>query len=224
MDEKVRNILFAGGEVMIAVFTALNLGIGIWNNAPKYDWKISALLGFVAFFLLVVWHISIQNSELKSTTPNIQIDGNPYPHDARIKNGAIIHISNVPFSNNPKFLTPYNSVNVVLANIEYIDEQGKVLFKLKPGRWTDTKFPCDLSDREHHAIQHIDFPNTGVIRWLELLVKYPEDEFCYGFNNASIRINKFWLNLDFIIAAKRFFIRVELRGNYLKKKIGLLRL
>ena len=149
--------------------------------------------------------------------PNVQMRGRP--NKVQLSNGVI---ANIPFANIPKIRTPENDSYRVRAEITYLDENKKLLFSWIRGRWTDTKFLSELEHGKTHEIESIVFPNDGSIRWLEVLIKRPEDEFCYGFNNTSTRESpKSWLYPDFKITKKRFFIQVELIGNFVNDNIWM---
>lgn len=198
---------------LITAFSLASIGLSI---NPKIPWSLIALISFVIFSFLTIQWIYKLDSELSNKKPNIQIDGELNPHDQIITKGiARIHIVNIPFANNPKLKTSKNNAYGVLAKITYLDENKEPLFKWIRGRWTDTKFTNELPHGESDKNAAVDFPNNGLVRWLEILVKYPEDEYCYGFNNTSCIENDFWLYPDFQIMKKKFFIRVELLGNYL---------
>jgi hypothetical protein len=105
MEEKLKNRAFAAGEILAAIFTAANLALGYLDYILGRSPLLLVAVGFLAFVMLVFFHIMRRNALLESSQQNIQIDGEPNPHDMKVKNGTVASIVNIPFSNNPKYLT-----------------------------------------------------------------------------------------------------------------------
>lgn len=231
MTEKTKNNLLAGGEVISALITALSLVLDIFGVANNLDLRIIALIGFVIFFILVWINIVSQNNKLYEKTPKIELIENPIIIDDVVmqssyedkKSGevavleSISCMAHVAFSNNPKHPTDQNSPDKVRAEITFYNKNNKKLLGPLQGRWVETDEPSQLRKGEKRKIESIDFPNNGADRVLDLFLKYPEELFCYGFNNDSYgHINL--QNPNFSIKENQFFILVELKGAYLPAK------
>jgi hypothetical protein len=211
--------------------TAVSLGLNAFSIWPNVPWSVVALLSFVAFCFLVWQRIAALTTELNDKIPNIDLCGEPSPHDVNMGNfrdlnghkefflQSISHMANVPFSNKPEHPTSSNSVERVRAEITYLGADRKPVFPPIEGRWGGTYQPSEISSGQARIIESVDFPNTGAIRCLDLLMKYPEDEFCYGYNNASYNAPSLFLLPNYQIPTKRFFIQVRLFGAYIPKKV-----
>jgi len=226
MREKIKYILLGFGVVMSAIVTVVSWVFDIQGKYPEYDWRLYVLYGFLGFFVLVVFNIILLYIQLNDKTPKIDLIDNPIFIDdvsmQHIYQGSIIQgtscMAHAIWANNPKHRTENNSPDKVRAEISYLDEQGEKLFGPIQGRWIETDQPSELRTGEKKKIESTDFPNNGASRTLDLILKYPEDEYCYGYNNDSYGHYMFQ-NPKFAINEKHFFIAIELKGAYLPKKI-----
>jgi len=172
--------------------------------------------------------ISHLDEELNSITPHIHLIGDVKLDDVQMDMNiaddtgifhvtGISHMAHVVFANNPKHITNTNSVIGVRAEITYLDSSKKVLFTTQ-GRWSNSDQPSEIPTRgKRIMIESTDFPNNGAHRTLDLLIKYPEDNHVYGYNNDSYDY-PFYLHPQLEIKDSRFFIQVHLKGAYLPKK------
>jgi len=126
-------------------------------------------------------------------------------------------MAHIGFSNNPKDRTDKNSPEKVRAEITFYDENNQKIFGAIQGRWGQTDQPTHIRREETRKIESIDFPNHGAVRYVDLFMKYPEDDYCYGYNNESYDFANYQ-NPAFVIPLKRFFVVVKLFGAYLPDK------
>jgi len=157
--------------------------------------------------------------KLNSVTPNIQLQDDISIRDVwmvwTISTEVTFPLScmaSAPFANNPKFPNQHNDVAKARAEITYLDENRKLLFKPITGRWGGLQ-PSEIAGSDKRILESTDFPNTGSVRWLDLLLKYPEDEYCYAYNNDSYAYaRQFFQHPEHQISSKRFFVQVRLKG------------
>ena len=227
--EKNRYHILTIFEILSAFWTVINLLLNIYGVVSRIDLRVLAFIGFVLFCILVFIHIYSLNNVIHSKTPNIDIFENIVTEDINTWHSEIIdgqelifvtsifNMANIPFSNKPKYPTDKNNVDNVRAEITYLDENKKPLFPAIQGRWGSTYQPSEINLAESNKIESINFPNNGAVRWLNLLMKYPEDKYCYGYNNDSYHYPLF-INPYYIIKKYRFFIKVSLLGAFIYKK------
>ena len=163
---------------------------------------------------------------LYSVTPNIQLQDEISIRDVwmvwTISTEVTFPLScmaSAPFANNPKFPNQHNDVAKARAEITYLDENRKPLFKPITGRWGGLQ-PSEIAGSDKRILESTDFPNTGSVRWLDLLLKYPEDEYCYAYNNDSYAYaRQFFQHPEHQISRKRFFVQVRLKGAHIPDDI-----
>jgi hypothetical protein len=159
------------------------------------------------------------NDKFGSVTPNIQLGNIMSIRDVfmgnllAMDNVPVALIASIPFSNNPEFPNHFNNVQKVRAEIMYLDENKSPLLGPITGRWGGLQ-PSEIIGSDRRILDDTDLPNTGAVRWLDLLMKYLEDEYCYAFSNDSYG-KPFFQNPGFQITRKRFFIEIRLRGAFI---------
>jgi hypothetical protein len=210
------------GAMLTLLLTAASIGLDMLSIFPQFRWSIVALISFVTFCYLVWRWISDLDTELNSVTPNIQLQDEISIRDVwmvwTISTEVTFPLScmaSAPFANNPKFPNQHNDVAKARAEITYLDENGKPLFKPITGRWGGLQ-PSEIAGSDKRILESTDFPNTGSVRWLDLLLKYPEDEYCYAYNNDSYTYaRQFFQHPEHQISSKRFFVQVRLKGAHI---------
>jgi hypothetical protein len=228
-------LLLSGGYAVYIGEQTFNLeGILVFT-------KVLLFLVFLAWFVFVFGVAATQDKQkeervvlldkkLNSISPNIQLIGQPIVlDDVRMdmnimENSEIFHVTGVShmahvvFVNNPEYITDKNSVTGVRAEITYLDKDKKILFTTQ-GRWSNSDQPPEISTRgKQVTIESVDFPNNGAHRMLDLLIKYPEDNYVYGYNNDSYD-RPYYLHPMLEIKEERFFVQVLLKGAYLPKNV-----
>lgn len=230
MGEELKNNIRGFGEVLSAIITVISWLFDIQGIVPQLDWKIFTLVGFLLFICLITWHIVSLNNELNERIPNIDLIEDPiYINDVRMQSKyqtstgslslleAISCMAHIAFSNNPKYCTDKNSPDKIRAEISFYNKNNKRILGPLQGRWVETDEPPEIRKGKKRILESIDFPNNGAIRSLDLFLKYPEDEYCYGYNNDSYNY-VILQNPAFIIKEKHFFVVVQLKGAYLRTK------
>jgi hypothetical protein len=237
MGEKFKNISLAIGEIIIALWTVVTLLLDISGlGSTNHDLRVFALVGFVIFVVLVLFHIISQNNKLYSITPNIIIwddpDGeNPYVNDVYLQKTRPSQISqsgqfreniasrmaHVRFANCPKNGTNENKARNVAATITFYDMKGNILLKSKQGRWSDTDDPSKLTRADKVAILNMDFPPNCTPRGLDLVVKYKGEEEWYFYNNDNYFFEN-WIDDKHKISEKTVISEVHLIGERVNSK------
>jgi len=188
--------------------------------------KVSISLTVIAWLFYIVKVSATQDKnkvdkirelddELNSFTPNIQVSGVIDVRDVQIGHVAngmyvlshITNIASVPFANNPKLPNRNNNAKNVRAEIDYLDENKTALLVSIQGRWGGLQ-PNEINSSDRTVLESTNFPNNNAKRWLDLVMKYPEDEYCYAYSNDSYG-QGYFLHPNHIIERKRFFIHVS---------------
>lgn len=93
-----------------------------------------------------------------------------------------------------------------------MDKVG-ALPKIK-GRWRDAKSPLDLSPFQlHTAAGAIEIPADGEPRELDVAMKYPEDAYCYAYNNDNADGYEWSRKPEHRITELEFVAEVTVRGS-----------
>jgi hypothetical protein len=212
------------GTLISLLITALSLGLDSFALLPQIRWSVVALLSFVIFCFLVWRWISGLNSELNNRTPKIGVHGDPISHDVRMgytkpdgvfEEIAVSNMAAVLFSNNPQPRTDKNHATSIRAEITYLNDNRKVLFGPIQGRWGQTFQPSEIKRSQGPLIESVDFPNNGAVRSLDFLIKYPEDDYCYAFNNDSYDFGYLFQNPAYVIKSRKFIIQIRLKGPFI---------
>ena len=233
MWEKLGITGFLFGALFAGVY-AVEVGEQTFNFAGIIVFaKILLMLIIIAWIIFVFIVASTKDKnksdkinnlddQLNSTTPNIQIAGKLTLYNVNIghrdSNGMYVlsHITNVasvPFSNNPISHNRNNNAKNIRAEIEYLDENKTAVLASVQGRWEGIE-PGEINSADKSILESTNFPNNNARRVLNLIMKYPEDEYCYAYTNESYG-HGYFLNPNQIIEAQRFFIQVRLRGEYI---------
>ena len=89
-----------------------------------------------------------------------------------------VYTVSIPISNNPSERTVKARALNTIASLEFLDSEGTLLFKIQ-GQW---------NEKPQNALpeaRRMDFPATGEEHLLDILLKYPEDDYCYPLNHES---------------------------------------
>jgi hypothetical protein len=233
-------------EVKGTVFSlAVSVVIAVisWTIFGAVEAVITALLtlGFLFLASLVFYlgffhreHVSTYNQnantikdleeKLYAVTPNIQLQDEISIRDVWMAYDFNLPpprscLVSLPFANNPKFPDQYNSVANARAEITFLDESNTPLFKPITGRWGGLQ-PPEIFGSDKRVLESTDFPNNGAVRWLDLSLKYPEDEYCYAYNNDSYTFAKqYYQHPELQISSKRFYVQVRLKGTHIPEDV-----
>ncbi len=227
-SEEIERNWRVAGAIMGMIISALSQGLNIFSLWPQAPWGVFAFVSFLVFCAFVWLLIRNLLKELSSKTPNIDVSSAPIINDVQMnfvgpsedgsgKPAQFLSISNmahIQFANNPKPITDSNSAKDVRAEITFYDIHRNVLLGPIEGRWGETEHPTRMEKGEQKQIESIDFPNNGAKRHINLIIKYPEDEFCYAYNNESY-LYKDFQKTDFIIKSTKFIASIVLKGAYI---------
>ena len=227
--ETRKKLLWAAGEIISAGWTAFSL-FQNFVEPSNFDWRVSALIGFVLFVFIVFVHLVSLNGKLDSRQPNIRLSGDEIEHilvgmrPARKEERAAQFVRAV-FANNPKNPTDQNWGRNVRAVIRIRNTEDVVglLPTIDPrdieGRWSQSAQPPTVNDGEQVELENMDFPSNGSVRYLDLLMKYREDNYAFAYNNSSYIFGEnYFRRPDYELRATRIEIEVELRGDWLRSR------
>lgn len=228
MDTKYgwRNVVQAIMTLVGTVVFAYSFA-GDYFDLPNFgeEYKIYGIVFAILVFLsAILWHFMDLQAALGDRIPKIDIRKFPILDDVQMDMNiteqkgvfhitGISHMAHISFANNPKNRTDKNSPDNVRAEITFLDINRNPLFTID-GRWSHTDQPSEIRRGQSTTIESTNFPNNGAPRTLDLLIKYPEDEYCYGYNNASYGA-PYYLHPFYEIKEKMFLIQILLKGAYI---------
>lgn len=101
----------------------------------------------------------------------------------------------------------------VRARVSYYSPDNVWRLDKVKGRWRNSDSPVDLSPfRTHPESEAIDIPPDGEPRELDLVMKFPEDAYCYAYNNENL--NHEWSRMpEHRITELEFIAEVTVRGS-----------
>ena len=192
------------------------------------DWRWASLVCFVIYSGLMWWQLWVSQEEHYSKTPNIQfVNWEIIPNVKMVRtrpskislnkqysateSGIFVH---AVFANNPKRRTPENTANNVSAKITYYNSEDHPMiddtfFGSFYGRWSDSDEPKTSNDTVR--LINTNILSNGTPRKLDLFMKFPDDEFCYAYNNDSYFFEN-WRHVNYKLTGDLFYIKVELIG------------
>ncbi len=118
------------------------------------------------------------------------------------------------FANNPERRTSENAAKNVSAKITYYDSRGQLLIGPIYGRWSDSDEPKTSIDIQH--LINANILSNGTPRRLDLFMKFPDEEFCYAYNNDSYFFEN-WRHINYKLVGNQFLIEVVLIGERVEK-------
>lgn len=227
MDNKIDWRTFA--EAVVMILGAAWLGYSATSSFPITGiWKAVGIAAGLIFFLgSILLHFMDLQTTLNDIRPKIDVSGDPVPHDVGMghpqrdggfKTIAISNMAAIAFANKPKHRTDRNHANGVRAEITYLDKNRNILIGPIDGRWGQTDQPSEIKRSETPRIESVNFPNNGAKRTLDFLMKYPEDDYCYAFNNKSYNYGYLFQNPSYEIKNKNFIVQIRLLGSYIPDK------
>jgi hypothetical protein len=213
------------GMLLTSAFWIFNIA----DVPPLFgDWQWAALVCFLIYSSTMWWQLWIYREELNSNIPNIQFveweivpnvgmrrtrpsQVSPSGQYSAVEYGTFFK---VVFANNPKRRTPENTANNVSARVSFYDSDEHLLIGPIFGRWSDSDEPKTSTDIPR--LINAKILSNGTPRKLDLFMKFPEDEFCYVYNNDSYFFEN-WRHVNYKLTLAKFFIHVELIGERVEK-------
>ena len=235
--KKRSKILYAISEIISAIWTSSMLVLDIFGFFEEWNLKVSALIGFIFFIIIILNHIILLNNKLEDKIPNLVVTNkngleNPFTSEVLTKYVKVhqigqskqqrkkIKMVHVYFSNEPKNQNDQNDGKDIRAEISYYDENDNLILGPINGRWGDTLEPINLNPDEKRQILSINFPSNGDVRGLDIAFRYPNETNCYAFNNESyfsegeqFKLSKYKIN------AEKIFVKVVLIGQFINRKV-----
>lgn len=212
------------GSIVISVYSIL----GDAFNLPVLPDELNVWvlpIGIMLFLIVILWHFMDLQLALTDRRPNIILEQDPIPYDVLagkqqdtiFSPTSAFNFVSISFSNRPKTRTNQNHAQKLRAEITFLDENNKPLFDTIQGRWSQMEHAPKVSKSQIEEIESITLPNNGGARSVDLLIKYPEDEFCFAYNNTAYNY-QFFTNPNLQIKKKRFFVRLVLMAEYMINK------
>ncbi len=193
------------------------------------DWRWAALVCFLIYSALMWWQLWLYREEFYANLPNIQFVESEIIPNVGMRRTRPSQLSpsgkysemeygiffKAVFANNPKRRTAENTANNVSAKITFFDSNEHLLIGPIFGRWSDSDEPKTSIDIP--KLINANILSNGTPRKLDLFMKFPEDEFCYAYNNDSYFFEN-WRNLNYKLIQENFSIHVELIGERVEKE------
>lgn len=217
-----------GWLVMVAnIFTAINVYSTITGHPfidiPVWVW-VSLLIPGLLFVPFFAYHrIRTKLNGILLAVPNIELYGSPYVDTRSIYSVTKVKgqfplfgtpfFAHIIFCNNPQVRSIATTAESIDAEITFFDDEEKPVLGPIFGRWEGTPQPATLSPfASIRELLKIGLEPTGLPRELDIALKYPEDEFCYAFNNVSCRHSNDWRMPKFLLKGYSFYLKVRLVG------------
>ena len=193
------------------------------------DWRWAALVCFLIYSFLMWWQLWVYREEIYANIPNIEFvewEINPNVGMRRTRPSKVSPSGQYSameygmffkavFANNPKRRTHENTANNVSAKLTFYDVDERLLIGPIFGRWSDSDEPKTSTDIP--KLINAQILSNGTPLKLDLFMKFPEDEFCYAYNNDSYFFDN-WRHVNHKLSAERFYIHVELVGERVEKE------
>lgn len=213
------------GKAFMIILSASYFAFSNYIPVSGLFWNLIAIALFLG---AILWHFMDLQFSLNDKTPKIDVVAFPVLDDVKMDFNlpeakgiyhitGISHMAHVIFANKPKNRTNQNSVVGVRAEISYLDADKNFLFQVQ-GRWSHSDQPTEIRKGQRVTLESTDFPNNGAPRSLDLIIKYPEDNYCYAYDNNSYDA-AFYLHPSYEIRHKHFFIQVQLFGAFIQDRI-----
>ena len=151
--------------------------------------------------------------EIEQTKPRIKVkrtfvDYRPMMDRENRQVIAQLFFAHAMFINDPVHAVPNAIAKDIVTMITYYTKTGKEVASVI-GRWGDSPQPTDPFDPT------INLPpielKIGQQRELNLAMKYPEDDSCYGFHNGSY-FQPEWRDPSLRLSEEEYEVKVSLRG------------
>lgn len=230
LKQYITDLRWWGWVVMVMnIFTATNVYSTVTGhpfiNIPVWIW-VSLLIAGLLFMPFFAYHrIRTKLNDILKVVPNIELYGSPYV-DARpiysypsTKVAGQFSVIGTPFfahiifCNNPRVRSIETTAKSINAKITFFDDEEKQVLGPIFGRWEGTPQPATLPPfAPIRDLLKIDLEPTGLPRELDIALKYPDDEFCYAFNNKSCISSRDWRMPAFMLKGHSFYIKVRLVG------------
>jgi len=118
----------------------------------------------------------------------------------------------VTFANSPDPATPGKEARNVVGHVEFYDASGERLLFGMVGRWADTLERAQARIRDVKGDQ-IDMPPDATPRSLDIVLKYDEDNECYGLSNdTAIHAPVDWRDERRKLGRGLYGVKIRLQG------------
>lgn len=195
---------------------------------PTWLWILLFGIAFIIVPFIVFHKLRLRLDELqseldgiKNARPNIALikTENSSRPIRNVKTGEILGtpwFARVQFANNSLSQTQMVEASKVVGHISIYEQTGQHLYDMI-GRWAETKEVA--TGGRPIEIDSLDIPANGRPYPMDIVMKYPEDEEFYGYNNDNPRLAPIdWRDSQKQLPAGTYSVRVRLRGNNVDKE------
>jgi hypothetical protein len=125
------------------------------------------------------------------------------------------------FSNDPEDSRRGVTAEKVVAHLEFSEfESRRILFKMI-GRWSETPERAQVGARVVETNQ-IDIAPNAMPRTLDIVIKYDDEDDCYGLNNDTPnRAPRGWRDEGRKLPPGSYSVKIRLRGNNIDQEFWL---
>jgi hypothetical protein len=203
--------------------------VGIWWDllqtkiAFGLTWQYLGFIVFALASLIVLGQLLFKIHQYEHKKPTMVYHGEGWENvKAPLYNKANGQITGIPrfshaiFANNPKDSSKGAIAEKVVGHLEFYDKnRKKLIFPPMIGRWAETPERAEVGARVVETNQ-IDIAPNAMPRTLDIVLKYDDEDDCYGLNNDTPqRAPSGWRDNLRKLPPGEYAVKIRLRGtNY----------
>lgn len=127
--------------------------------------------------------------------------------------------SHAIFANDPEDSRKGITAEKVVAHLEILNDSQEVLFTMI-GRWSETPERAQVGARVVDTTQ-IDIAPNAMPRALDIILKYDDEDNCYGLNNETPQRDSHWRDKSRELPPGSYIVKIRLRGNNIDQEFWL---
>lgn len=184
----MRTAFSIGGAIMMAIVTAIGFALDALNVKSDISWQWLALIGFVAFIIIVWqgWAASEHRAKrYENAKPNL-VWQNSKEWQFYLEGQPSYRATQIWLVNKPQIATDNSIAKNVSASIWFFNEKGKRLFEMF-GVFTEAVVPDHATIQAFKELkEQVDiWPPNNIPRKLLVAYRYVGDESAYGFARSN---------------------------------------
>ena len=124
------------------------------------------------------------------------------------------------FANSPDDTTEESTARSVGARVTFWDKKRRDrLFPAMVARWSDTPEVSQVGGIRRNVHHQVDIEPNGIPRPIDIILKYPDEDVCYGYNNESARdYLPHWRDPQKMVPKGVYLVQVQLQGIGVRRK------
>lgn len=210
----VRIILVAVSVVGLAGIVTDTLQAKVFLGLSWYE------LAFVIFIIaawIVLCQLIYKLNKIEGAKPKIAFKGteNVTAPLRNIQTGQVFGtptFTHAIFANDPKVSTKSATAEKVLGHVSFYTSDRKTMLFEMVGRWAETPERAMVGPKVVDTNQ-IDMAPNAMPRTLDIVMKYAQDDDCYGLNNDNpARSPMDWRDKTRKLSIGEYAIKVRIRG------------